>query len=115
MSPAFRDVDLSNEAQIEYLLPLAKLPNVSVKLSALPMFSREEFPYRDLFDPVRRVIDAFGPERCFFGTDLSRLPCSYPQAIEMMQMIIEGYGAAEQDLIMGTALTRWLGWTPTDL
>jgi L-fuconolactonase len=115
MSPAFREVDHSNEEQIETLLPLAKLPNVSVKVSALPMFSREEFPYRDLFDPVRRVIDAFGPERCFFGTDLSRLPCSYAQAIEMMRMIIEGYDPADQDLIMGTALTRWLGWTPAEL
>jgi L-fuconolactonase len=115
MSPPFREVDIDNEGQVEHLVAMAELPNVSMKVSALPVFSREEFPYRDLFDPTRRVIDAFGPERCFFGTDLSRLPCTYGQAIEMMQMIIDDLDAAEQDLIMGTALTRWLGWTPADV
>jgi L-fuconolactonase len=115
MSPPQREVDVPNEEQVEHLLALAKLPNVSVKVSSLPVFSREEYPFRDQWGPARRVIDAFGPERCFFGTDLSRQPCTYEQAIEMVQMIIEDLSPADQDLVMGTALTRWLDWTPAEL
>lgn len=114
MSPPWRPVDVPNEEQIDHLLALAELPNVSVKVSSLPVFSREEFPFRDMWDHARRVIDAFGPGRCFFGTDLSRQPCTYSQAIEMMQMIIEELSPAERELVMGTALTRWLDWTPAE-
>jgi L-fuconolactonase len=115
MSPPGRSVDVPNDQQIEHLLPLAKLPNVSVKVSSLPVFSREPYPFRDMWDPARRVIDAFGPERCFFGTDLSRQPCTYAQAIEMFKMIIENLTLTEQDLVMGTALTQWLDWVPAEL
>jgi predicted TIM-barrel fold metal-dependent hydrolase len=115
MSPPERPVDVPNEEQVEHLLLLAKLPNVSVKVSSLPVFSRESYPFRDMWDPTRRVIDAFGPERCFFGTDLSRQPCTYEQAIEMFQMVIEGLTATEQELVLGTALTQWLDWAPDKL
>ena len=68
-----------------------------------------------LFEPIRRVVDAFGPERSFWGSDMSRQPCSYEETITMMGEALPDLAAAERDLLMGTALTRWLGWTPADL
>jgi predicted TIM-barrel fold metal-dependent hydrolase len=66
-------------AHLPALLRLARLPNVAVKASALPNYSREPYPFRDLHAHVRAVVDAFGPRRVFFGTDWTRLACRYDE------------------------------------
>jgi hypothetical protein len=43
-----------------------------------------------LFDLIRRVVDAYGVERCFWGSDLSRQPCSYAETISMMDEALPG-------------------------
>ena len=52
---AFRDFDM--------LLPIAKRPNVMVKVSALPAYAPDDYPYRSMHPFVRKVYDAFGPKR----------------------------------------------------
>ena len=54
------------------LLELARLPNVYVKLSGLPSHSEKPSPYPDLDPIVHRVVDAFGANRCMFGSDVTR-------------------------------------------
>ncbi|MGZ5118753.1 MAG: amidohydrolase family protein, partial [Burkholderiales bacterium] len=63
-------------ANFENLLALAKRPNIAVKASALPCYTSETYPYRRLHPRLRQVYDAFGPCRIFWGTDISRLPCT---------------------------------------
>ncbi len=99
---AFRD--------FEKLLALARLPGVAVKASALPCYTSDAYPYRRLHPYIERAVAAFGPERVFWGTDLSRLPCSYRQAVAMFAEEMPWLGAREKDEIMGRALCRWLGW-----
>ncbi|GAB3061606.1 amidohydrolase family protein [Intrasporangium mesophilum] len=115
MAPPDREVDVPNDEQLERVIALADLPNVSVKLSSLPLFSRQGAPFADMYDPARRVVEAFGPERCFFGTDLSRQPCTYSEAIAMIRAALADLSEDELDLVLGTALTRWLGWSPAPL
>jgi len=115
MGPPDRPVDVPNEEQLERVIALADLPNVSVKVSSLPLFSREGAPFGDMYEPARRVVDAFGPERSFFGTDLSRQPCSYSDAIAMIRDALSYLSEDELDLVLGGALTKWLGWTPAPL
>jgi L-fuconolactonase len=43
------------------IVALAKLPNVSVKVSALPTASSEPYPYRNLHKYLKQIYDAFGP------------------------------------------------------
>jgi hypothetical protein len=50
---------------------LAKYPNVSVKLSAAPNYSMESYPFRDFLPHIRRLFDAYGPQRCYWGTDIT--------------------------------------------
>ncbi len=54
------------------LLALARYPNVRVKISGACTLSREGYPYNDIWEPVLRVIDAFGIDRCMWGTDWTR-------------------------------------------
>ena len=51
-----------NEA-IANTVALAKYPNVSVKVSATPGLSREPYPWRDVAGYIKRVFDAYGPQR----------------------------------------------------
>ncbi len=99
---AFRDLDK--------LLALAKRPNVAVKVSALPCYSKDSYPYRRLHPYIRRVYDAFGPRRMFWGTDMSRLPCSYLQGITMFTEEIPWFSSADKEWIMGRGLCEWLDW-----
>jgi L-fuconolactonase len=92
------------------LLAMAARPNVAVKASALPCYSTEPYPYRGLHAHIRRVFDAFGPRRMFWGTDLTRLPCSYRQAITLFTEELPWLSAGDQELVMGRGLCEWLGW-----
>jgi predicted TIM-barrel fold metal-dependent hydrolase len=92
------------------LLPLAKRANIAAKASALPSFAADSYPYRWLHPYLRKVYDAFGPQRIFWGTDLSRLPCTYHQGITMFTEEIPWLTAADKEWIMGRGICEWLGW-----
>jgi predicted TIM-barrel fold metal-dependent hydrolase len=93
---------------------LARCPNVCVKVSALPCFSSEPYPFRNLNEPLKRVIEAFGPRRCFWGTDLSRMlaHCTYRQGVTHFTEALDFLRADDLDWIMGRALCERLGWRP---
>jgi predicted TIM-barrel fold metal-dependent hydrolase len=92
------------------LLALAKYPNVVVKATAAPGTSSEAYPYRNVHAYIRQIYDAFGPLRTFWGTDLTRMPCSYRQCVSMFTEELPFLSAADKELIMGRALCDWIGW-----
>lgn len=98
------------EPIIDGVIRLAALPNVVVKASALPCYSTESYPYPSLHPQVRRVVDAFGPERVFWGTDLSHLPCPYRQALTLFTEELDNLTADEKEWILGRAIAEWLDW-----
>jgi len=97
-------------ADIPMLLDLADVSNVSVKVSALPCYSTEEYPYRGLHKYVRQVYDKFGPERMFWGADVTRSPCTYSQTIAVFTEEMDWLSEGDKELIMGKAVCNWLGW-----
>lgn len=72
-----RSDDLTED--VEGIVRLARRPNVAVKASALPCYSIERYPFDDLRPIFERLLDAYGHERVFWGSDLTRLPCSSPR------------------------------------
>ncbi len=48
---------------------LAKHGNVAVKVSSLPRSATEPWPYPDLHEYVRLLVEWFGPERLMLGSD----------------------------------------------
>ena len=67
---------------VDAVAKLARLNNVAVKASALPVYVTESYPFRSLHPLIRRAVEAFGPRRVFWGTDFSHLPCPYKQRSE---------------------------------
>jgi predicted TIM-barrel fold metal-dependent hydrolase len=95
---------------VDELLPLAELANVTVKLSALPCYVEEGYPFGSLGPHVRRVVDAFGAERCMWGSDLSRLPCPYTEWVDAMSDGLGVLSAPEVEWIMGKSIAHHLRW-----
>ena len=92
------------------LLPLARHPNIAVKVSALPAHSTEAYPFRDMHPHIERVLQAFGPTRTFWGTDLTRRACTYEQAISMFTEELPFMKEQQLKEVMGEAALRWIGW-----
>jgi predicted TIM-barrel fold metal-dependent hydrolase len=92
------------------VLDLAVRPNVAVKVSALPCYVSEPYPFPSLRPHVQRTIEAFGPSRCFWGSDLSRLPCPYGDWVRFVTEDDRLLSGDDRALFMGRALARWLSW-----
>jgi predicted TIM-barrel fold metal-dependent hydrolase len=97
-------------AGIEALLALARCPNISVKATSLPMHTTDEYPYRRLHPYLRRIYEAYGPRRMFWGSDLTKLPCSYRQVVTMFTEQMPWLKTDDLEWIMGRALCEWLDW-----
>lgn len=110
MSRAFGKKDDEVFAELHRLLALAKRPNVAVKASGLPSYTTDPYPFRNMHPYVRRVYDAYGPRRLFWGTDLTKLPCPYRQAVTMFTEEMDWLTAEDKDWIMGRGLCEWIGW-----
>lgn len=96
--------------EFDKLLAIARRPNVAVKVSCLPLYTSDSYPFRWLHPYIRRVYDAFGPRRMFWGTDYSRLPCSYKQGLTYMSEEIPWLSAEDKEWILGRGVCEWLGW-----
>lgn len=93
---------------------LAKYPNVSIKMSNLVNSSLEPYPFRDLNEPLRRVFDAYGPQRCYWGTDLTNTQftrVTYRQRIAHFTEELTFLSESDKDWVMGRAIMQRLQWS----
>jgi predicted TIM-barrel fold metal-dependent hydrolase len=99
---------------IAQTIGLAKYPNVFVKLTSTPSCSSEDYPYRNIHPHLKRLIEAFGPRRCFWGTDLSamlsRSKCTYRQAVTMFTEEMDFLSKQDLEFVMGRGLAECLPW-----
>jgi predicted TIM-barrel fold metal-dependent hydrolase len=92
------------------LLALAKHPNVAVKATGAPGYSAEAYPFPRMQFWLRQIYDAFGPQRMFWGTDITKMPCSWRQCVTMFTEELPWLSEADQRLVMGDAICAWWGW-----
>ena len=97
-------------ANLSEMLTLAKYPNVAIKATGAPSYSSEAYPFRSIHEYIHQVYDAFGPERMFWGTDITRMPCTWRQCITFFTEELSFLSEGDKELIMGQALCKWLGW-----
>ena len=97
-------------ADLSQLLALAKYPNVAIKVSGAPSNSSDAYPYRNIHGPIRRIIDAYGPARSFWGTDITRMSCGWRQCVTMFTEEMPWLKGRDLELVMGRGLCDWIGW-----
>jgi predicted TIM-barrel fold metal-dependent hydrolase len=97
---------------IDEVVKLAKYPNVSVKVSATVNSSMEPYPFRDMTEHIRRCFDAYGPKRCYWGTDLtnSLAKATYRQRISHFTEELSFLSEEDKDWVMGKAILQRLNW-----
>jgi L-fuconolactonase len=100
-------------ADLPGLLALAAYPNVRVKVTGACTLSHAPFPYRDIWDPLRRVFDAFGIDRCMWGTDWTRAVAllTYQQGVDAF-LLTDRLTDRERALLMGETSRRVYNWAP---
>jgi predicted TIM-barrel fold metal-dependent hydrolase len=98
-------------AELDQVLALARHPNVAIKLTGACTYSRRPFPYDDLWEPIGRVLDAYGIDRCMWGTDWQRATpiLSYDEALRAFRDHWPLSDADRAALLGGTAM-RLYGW-----
>ncbi len=97
-------------ANLADVLALAKYPNVTMKATGAPSYSDQLYPFRDIHDNLHRLYDAFGPARWFWGTDITRMPCSWRQCVTLFTEELPWLKGRDLELVMGRAVCDWLGW-----
>ena len=100
-------------ADLPDVLALAELDNVAIKISGAGTLSHQTFPYPDIWEPLRRIFDAFGFERCLWGTDWTRAVNSltYEQGVEAFR-VTDQLSEDERSVLMGGALAKIYNWSP---
>jgi L-fuconolactonase len=100
-------------ADLPKVLALAKRPNAVIKVSGACTLSQKPFPYDDIWDPIKRILDAWGVERCLWGTDWTRAfaVCNYEQAVEPF-LKTDRLSGSERAMLMGGACEKAYGWSP---
>ncbi|SDN22002.1 amidohydrolase [Afipia sp. GAS231] len=100
-------------ADLPKVLALAKRPNAVIKVSGACTLSRQPYPFPDIWDPLARVFDAWGFDRCLWGTDWTRAfaVVNYEQAVVPF-LKTDRLSATERAMLMGGACAKAYGWSP---
>jgi predicted TIM-barrel fold metal-dependent hydrolase len=110
--------DIAEEGRIaeaiDQVVALARHPNISCKVSSSPTYSHDSYPFADMKPHLKRVFDAFGPERCYWGTDITHAfgKSTYRQRITHFTETLEFLSERDLDWVMGRAIEQRLGWAP---
>jgi predicted TIM-barrel fold metal-dependent hydrolase len=87
-------------------------PNIYVKVSAIPGYSTQPFPNLNIAKYVREMVDKMGPQRCFWGTDITRLMEHGLTYRDTIEQFTKHFPFTEEELewIMGRGISECLGW-----
>jgi predicted TIM-barrel fold metal-dependent hydrolase len=101
-------------ADLPKVLALASHPNIRIKISGACTLSHEPFPYNDIWDPVMRIIDAFGLDRCMWGTDWTRATelLTYKEGVAAFR-VTNRLSDNDRAKLMGGTLERVYKWVPS--
>ena len=100
-------------ADLANVVSLAECDNVAIKISGACTLSHQPFPYPDIWESLGKVFDAFGFDRCMWGTDWTRAVdlLSYEQGVEAFR-VTDQLSDSERSAIMGGTLMKIYNWSP---
>ena len=99
--------------EVAQLTQLARYPNVWVKVSELSILTpSKKYPFADTFSWVKKVYDAFGPDRLLWGTGFpgaTRAQAGRPSLGEELALVrreIPFFSASDREKILGRNAAR---------
>jgi predicted TIM-barrel fold metal-dependent hydrolase len=100
-------------ADLPKVLELARRKNAVIKVSGACTLSQKPYPFPDIWDPLERLFDAWGFERCLWGTDWTRAfaVVNYEHAVEPF-LKTDRLSDTERAMLMGGACAKAYRWSP---
>ena len=99
--------------ELPQVLELARRPNAVIKVSGACTLARKPFPFPDIWGPLARIFDAWGFQRCLWGSDWTRATqvVSYRDAVAAFR-VTDRLTVTERALLLGESCARVYGWAP---
>ena len=81
------DCPIERPAELEKLIALKRYPNLFVKISHTWSISKQSYPWLDAQRYVKRLYDAYGPQRLMWGTDwpISENSTTYAKTLSVVR------------------------------
>ena len=95
------------------IVDLSRHPNLYVRISDVKGRSRQEFPFADMHECVSMLVNAFGAERCLWGTGYPghhRTKHNWLSLADELRLVREGF-----DFLTGSQRDRILGGTAAEV
>lgn len=99
-------VDHLGRGAWEDLLASSGVRNLFVKVSGMASVSAEPYPYRDVWPRVAAILQAFGPERCLWGTDANGTDVAAYRAQVALWRDLLPLAPGEREAVMGGTAHR---------
>jgi predicted TIM-barrel fold metal-dependent hydrolase len=109
MHSQHRDAECGED--LKKVLPLARRSNVAIKTSAVPCYSNAPYPFRNFNGYLEAIYQSFGPKRMLWGSDVSRLPCTYREAVTHFTETLHFISKEDLPWVMGRSLSSLLEWS----
>lgn len=89
---------------------LAACPNIAVKITGASQIFGERYPFERVQPAVYRMLDAYGRERVFWGSDLTRIDCTYRDSLRLVTEALVDLSDLDRSWILGRGLSEWINW-----
>jgi L-fuconolactonase len=102
------DSPLDKPDQLDLLMALKRYPKVFVKVSHTWSLSKQPYPYLDSQAQVKRLYDAFGPQRLMAGTDWPLVEgyCGYAKAVAIVRDQMKFLNDDDRSWMMSKTIER---------
>jgi predicted TIM-barrel fold metal-dependent hydrolase len=112
--PLIEPGEENKHRELDKLVELAKYPNVSTKVSAIALHSKEKYPYGDMHPIVKAAYEAFGPDRLMWGSDWTQTLTfdigTYNQDVDWLRLGCDFIPEADRAKILGENAGRIVNW-----
>jgi L-fuconolactonase len=102
------DSPLDKPDKLDLLIALPRYPKVFVKVSHTWSLSKQPYPYLDSQAQVKRLYDAFGPQRLLAGTDWPLVEgyCGYAKAVAIVRDQMKFLNDDDKSWMMSKTIER---------
>ena len=104
------DCPVDQPAELEKLIALKRYPNLFVKISHTWSLSKQPYPWLDSQEHVKRLHDAFGPQRLMWATDwpiVENTPgASYAKALTVVRDDMKFLNAEDKSWMLSKTIER---------
>jgi predicted TIM-barrel fold metal-dependent hydrolase len=102
------DSPLDQPQQLEKLIALKRYPKLRVKISHTWSLSKQPYPYLDAQEQVKRLYDAFGPQRLMWGTDwpVCEAHTTYDKALTLVRDDMKFLNAEDKSWVLSRTVEQ---------